>query len=280
MARLGLDGRGFVMMLLGFGCNVPAAMGTRIMRSRPLRLLTMLVIPVSLCSARLQVFIFLAAAIFTRGEAPWVIFTLYLASFGAAILTALVFRRKYKSDEPFVIELPPYRLPTVRQIALRAWQEVRHFLHRATKFIVIGVVLVWLLTHIPASVPAGSNETLAGLLGRAFEPLLAPLGIDQQLAVALIFGFIAKEIMIGAFAVIFGMEGQALAAHLGATFDWVAAYSFMLFTLIYTPCLSTIATLRSESGSNRYALLSVTWGLVLAWGVSLAFYQTMRHLGY
>jgi len=280
MSRLGLDGRGFVMMLLGFGCNVPALMGTRIMRSRALRLLTMLVIPVSLCSARLQVFIFLAAAIFTAQQAPWVIFSLYLASFGAAILTALVFRRKYRSDEPFVIELPPYRLPTLRQIALRAWQEVRHFLRRATKFIVIGVVLVWLLTHLPASVPPGSAGTLAGMLGSLFEPALSPLGIDQQLTLALIFGFIAKEVMIGAFAVIFGLEGQALAAQLHMSFDWVQAYSFMLFTLIYTPCLSTVATLRAESNSNRFALLSLAWGLALAWGVSLAFYQTMRHLGY
>ncbi len=280
MSRLGLDGRGFVMMLLGFGCNVPAAMGTRIMRSRALRLLTMLVIPVSLCSARLQVFIFLAAAIFTAQQAPWVIFSLYLASFGAALLTAVVFRRKYRSDEPFVIELPPYRLPTVRQIALRAWQEVRHFLHRATKFIVIGVVLVWLLTHLPSTVAPGGVDTLAGMLGRAFEPLLSPLGIDQQLTLALIFGFIAKEVMIGAFAVIYGLEGQALATQLHASFDWVQAYSFMLFTLIYTPCLSTVATLRAESNSNKFALVSLTWGLALAWGVSLTFYQAMRHLGY
>lgn len=280
MSRLGLDGRGFVMMLLGFGCNVPALMGTRIMRSRPLRLLTMLVIPVSLCSARLQVFMFLAGAIFTAQQAPWVIFSLYLASFGAAILTALVFRRNYKSDEPFVIELPPYRLPTARQIGLRAWQEVRHFLHRATKFIVIGVSLVWLLTHLPSSVPPGSAGTLAGMLGQAFEPLLSPLGIDQQLTLALIFGFIAKEVMIGAFAVIFGLEGQALATQLHANFDWVQGYSFMLFTLIYTPCLSTIATLRAESNSNAFAAISLVWGLALAWGVSLAFYQAMRQLGY
>lgn len=280
MSRLGLDGRGFVMMLLGFGCNVPATMGTRIMRSRALRLLTMLVIPVSLCSARLQVFLFLAAAIFTAEQAPWVIFSLYLVSFGAGIATAFVFRGKYRSDEPFVIELPPYRLPTLRQIGLRAWQEVRHFLHRATKFIVLGVMAVWLLTHLPPGAAAAGTETLAGILGRAFEPLLAPLGIDQRLAVALIFGFIAKEVMIGAFAVIFGLEGEALAAHLHTSFDWVEAYSFMLFTLIYTPCLSTIATLRSESGSSRFAALSIVWGLVLAWIVSFAFYQTMRHLGY
>lgn len=280
MAKLGLDGRAFVMMLLGFGCNVPAAMGTRIMRSRSMRLLTMLVIPVSLCSARLQVFIFLAAAIFTADQAPWVLFSLYLVSFAAAIVTAAVFGRRYRSDEPFVIELPPYRLPTLRQIGLRAWQEVRHFLKRATKFIVIGVVMVWLLTNLPTGVPPGSAGTLAGMLGGLLEPLLSPLGIDQRLAIALIFGFIAKEVMVGAFAVIFGLEGEALATHLHGAFDWVQAYSFMLFTLIYTPCLSTIATLRAESSSNGFATLSVAWGLVLAWLTSFAFYQGMRALGY
>jgi ferrous iron transport protein B len=280
MAKLGLDGRGFVMMLLGFGCNVPAAMGTRIMRSRALRLLTMLVIPVSLCSARLQVFLFLTAAVFTGAQAPWVIFSLYLASFGAAIVTALVFGRRYRNEEPFVIELPPYRLPTLRQIGLRAWHEVRHFLRRATKFIVVGVVLVWLLTHVPSGVAPGSAGTLAGMLGRLFEPLLSPLGIDQQLTVALVFGFIAKEVLIGAFAVIYALEGSALADHLARNMDWVQAYSFMLFTLIYTPCLSTIATLRAEARSSRFALLSVGWGFVLAWLASFAFYQAARHLGY
>jgi len=279
MAKLGLDGRSFVMLLLGFGCNVPAAMGTRIMRSRGLRLLTMLIIPVSLCSARLQVFLFLTAAIFLPRQAPWVIFSLYVMSFVAALITAVVFKGRLRSDEPFVLELPPYRLPTLRHIALRAWHEVRHFLRRATKFIVGGVTLIWLLTNLPAGAAPGSADTFAGMLGHWFQPVLAPLGIDARLTVALIFGFIAKEVLIGAFAVIFGLEGQALAADLAGRMDWVQAYSFMLFTLIYTPCLSTVATLRAEAKSSSYALLSVTWSILLAWGVSFAFYQLARHLG-
>ncbi len=279
MAKLGLDGRSFVMMLLGFGCNVPAAMGTRIMRSRGLRLLTMLIIPVSLCSARLQVFLFLTAAIFLPRQAPWVIFSLYVMSFVAALVTAVVFKGRFRSDEPFVLELPPYRLPTLRQIALRAWHEVRHFLRRATKFIVGGVVLIWLLTNLPAGAAPGSVDTFAGMLGHWFQPVLAPLGIDERLTVALIFGFVAKEVLIGAFAVIFGLEGQALAADLAGRMDWVQAYSFMLFTLIYTPCLSTVATLRAEARSSGYALLSVTWSILLAWGASFAFYQLARYFG-
>lgn len=280
MARLGLDGRSFVMMLMGFGCNVPAAMGTRIMRSRGLRLLTLLIIPVSLCSARLQVFLFLAAAVFSARAAPLAVFSLYVTSFVAALVTALAFKGRLRNDEPFVLELPPYRMPTLRQVAQRAWLEVLHFLRRATKFIVGGVVLVWLLTHLPAGVAPGSAESFAGALGALFQPVLSPIGIDEKLAVALIFGFVAKEVLIGAFAVIFGLEGQALAAHLATRMDWVQAMSFMLFTLIYTPCLSTIATLRAEARSTGFAVLSVAWSVLLAWLTSFAFYQTARHLGW
>ena len=276
MARLGLDGRSFVMILMGFGCNVPALMGTRIMRSRALRLLSMLLIPLSLCSARLQVFLFLIAALFSPRAAPYVLFSLYLVSFVAAVATALIFRRHFTSTEPFVIELPPYRLPTARQIFLRAWNEVRHFLHRATKFIIAGVMLVWLFTHLPLGVAIGGPESYAGMLGHALQPLLSPLGIGDKLALALIFGFVAKEVVIGSLAVIFASEGAALTSQLALQLDWAQAYSFMLFTLLYTPCLSTIATLRAESRSAGFTVLAVAWPLVLAWSLAFAFYQGVR----
>lgn len=280
MARMGLDGRGFVMMLMGFGCNVPALMGTRIMRSRPMRLLTMLVIPLSLCSARLQVFIFIIAALFTAQQAPIVLFALYVMSFLTMFLTAVLFQGKYKNAEPFILELPPYRFPTARQIVLRGWQEVRHFLDRASKFIVIGVVLVWAMTNFPSSASPASTGTLAGQIGLLFAPILDPIGINNQLAIALIFGFVAKEIVVGALAVIYGLQGDALMAQMAMQIDWVQAMSFMLFTLIYTPCLSTIATLRTESKSNGFMWLSIGWSLSLAWIVSFVFYQSARALGY
>ncbi len=280
MAKMGLDGRGFVMMLMGFGCNVPALMGTRVMRSRNLRLLTMLVIPLSLCSARLQVFVFLTAILFSPTQAPFVLFFLYLASFAAIFLTALIYKGKYVSHEPFILELPPYRFPTPRQVWLRGWQEVRHFLNRASKFIVIGVVLVWALTNFPADVAPASSGTLAGQIGSFFAPVLDPIGIDAQLAIALIFGFVAKEIVVGALAVIYGLQGDALMQLMGQQLDWVQGMSFMLFTLIYTPCLSTIATLRTESKSTGFMFLSIGWSLLLAWVVSFVFYQSARALGY
>jgi ferrous iron transport protein B len=157
---------------------------------------------------------------------------------------------------------------------------VRHFLHRASKFIIIGVVLVWALNHLPAGVPAAGPETFSGMLGTWFNPVLSPLGIDAQMTVTLIFGFVAKEIVVGALAVVYGMEGAALGHQLAISMDWVQAYSFMLFTLIYTPCLSTIATLRSESRSTLYAAGTVAWSLGLAWVVSFVFYQGARALGY
>ncbi|MGB2832858.1 MAG: ferrous iron transport protein B [Methylotenera sp.] len=280
MAKMGLDGRGFVMMLMGFGCNVPALMGTRIMRSRPMRLLTMLVIPLSLCSARLQVFIFIITALFTAKQAPFVLFTLYVMSFATMFLTAMLFQGQYKNAEPFLLELPPYRFPTVRQIILRGWLEVKHFLNRATKFIIIGVVMVWALTHFPSNVPPASAGTYAGQIGTIFAPILDPIGINSQLAIALIFGFVAKEIVIGSLAVIYGLQGDALTAHMSTQIDWVQAMSFMLFTLIYTPCLSTIATLKSESKSSAFMWLSIVWSLGLAWVVSFVFYQGVRWLGF
>jgi len=278
MARFGLDGRSFVMVLMGFGCNVPALMGTRVIRSRGLRLLTMLVIPMSLCSARLQVFVFFIAALFSATVAPLVLFSLYLISILSAMLTSLLFKRRYVNNDPFVLEMPPYRLPTLRQMLLRGWHEVRHFIRRATRFIVLGVVLVWLLTNFPASAAAGGPNTWAGQIGELLNPVLSPLGIDPKLTIALIFGFVAKEIVIGSLAVIYGQDGGALTSAIAHQIDWVQAYSFMLFTLIYTPCLSTIATISTESKSRAFSLLAIAWPLGLAWCVSLLFYQVARQL--
>ena len=253
MSRLGLDGRAFVMQLMGFGCNVPALMGTRVMRSRGLRLLTMLMIPFSLCSARLQVFVFLTTAIFSPTIAPLVLFSLYVASFGAGFLTALLYRRGLRNTEPLLLELPPYRFPTGRQMLLRGWQETSHFLREAGPLIMLGVIMVWFLTHFPFDAVPASAETLAGRIAALFAPVFQPIGIDSLLTVALLFGFVAKEVVLGALAVIYGVGQDNLASVVANRIDGIQAYSFMLFVLIYTPCLSTVATLRAESGSNRYA---------------------------
>jgi len=274
MAKFGMDGRSFVMLLMGFGCNVPALLGTRVIRSKGLRYLTMLTIPFSLCSARLQVFVLFIAAMFTTEQAPWVLFSLYLMSILMAMLTSMLFKKQYVNVDAFVLEIPPYRFPTFKQMVLKGWQEVRHFLKRTTRFIMLGVLLIWLLTHFPQSATPGSMDTWAGQLSHWMSPLLAPLGINEQLTLALVFGFVAKEVVIGALAVIYGQDGQGLIDAIVQNMDWISAYSFMLFALIYTPCVSTIATIRQETKSWPFTVLSVAWPLCLAWLVSFAFYQT------
>jgi ferrous iron transport protein B len=281
MERLGLDGRSFVMSLMGFGCNVPAIMGLRVMRSPALRLLSMLVIPFSLCSARLNVFIFMTTALFSPSVAPAVLFSLYLFSFAAAILTAFIFKGKYPNQEPLVLELPPYRFPTLRQMLLRAWMETQHFLRFAWKFIIVGVVAIWLCNNLPQNVEPASASTISGMIGHFLQPVLAPLGISPKLSVALIFGFIAKEIVLGGLAVIYAAKQDAgLAGVMAKEIDWVQAYSFMLFTLLYVPCLSTVAVIKAESKSSKFAALAVAWSLGLAWVASFVFYQGARALGY
>jgi ferrous iron transport protein B len=278
MSRLGLDGRAFVMQLMGFGCNVPALMGTRVMRSRGLRLLTMLMIPFSLCSARLQVFVFLTTAIFSPTVAPLVLFSLYVASFGAGFLTALLYRRGLRNTEPLLLELPPYRFPTGRQMLLRGWQETSHFLREAGPLIMLGVILVWFLTHFPFDAAPASAETLAGRIAAVFAPVFQPIGIDSLLTVALLFGFVAKEIVLGALAVIYGVGQDNLASVVATRIDGIQAYSFMLFVLIYTPCLSTVAVLKQESRSWSFTALAIAWPLVLAWVVSFVFYRVATWL--
>lgn len=281
MERLGLDGRSFVMSLMGFGCNVPAILGTRVMRSPSLRMLSMLVIPFSLCSARLNVFLFLSTALFAPDQSSKVIFSLYLFSFAAALLTAALFKGQFPSQEPLVLELPPYRLPTMKQILIRAWCEVKHFWIWSRKFIIFGVIAIWLLNNLPTDVPTASPQTLSGMIGQALQPLFAPLGINPQMTIALFFGFIAKEIVLGGLSVIYGQaDGGNLAGAIAQQIDWVQGYSFMLFTLLYVPCLSTIAVIKSESKSLKFAMLSVGWSLGLAWIASFVFYQGARALGF
>jgi len=245
-----------------------------------LRLLSMLVIPFSLCSARLPVFIFIITALFTPQQAPFILFFMYLASFAAAFLTALLFGRRLKSDEPFVLELPPYRKPILFQVLMRGWHEISHFLRRASTFIITGVVLVWWLTHYPESAAPGGAGTYASMIGEWLRPVLEPIGISAVMSVVLLFGFVAKEIVIGAIVAMTGLEGAALNGYLATQMDSIQAISFMLFILLYVPCLSTLATQLTESRSWKFTAVSLGWSLSLAWVVSFGFYQGARLLGY
>lgn len=280
MHRLNLDGKAFINLLLGYGCNVPAVMGTRILSSQYNRIVTMLLIPFTLCSARLQVFVFLSAILFSPVLAPWILFLLYAGSFVAIIIMGLLLKRLriVGKPEPFIMEIPPYRIPTFRSIMLRTRQELKDFIYRAATLIVAGVIVIWVLTHFPTGVDVASAQSWAGEIGQVLVPVFEPLGIHWQETVALIFGFIAKEIVIGALAVIYA--GGDLKQQLASQITPLQGLSFMVFTLLYTPCVATIAAIRSESRSWRIALLSLVLGLGSAWLASFIIYQGGTLLGF
>ncbi len=276
-----LDGKAFVSLLFGYGCNVPAIMGTRILSSRHNRVLTMLLVPFSVCSARLQVFLFLATVLFAPSVAPWVVFGMYVVSFALIFLVGLVMRpfRFGSEPEPFVMELPPFRPPAFGITLHRAWREVRDFLKQAATLIVLGVTAVWALTHLPTDVPPGSIETWAGQLGSSLSPIFEPLGIHWQETVALMFGLVAKEVLLGALAILYGGEA-GLEGALAAGVTPLEGLSFMVFALVYTPCVATLAVIRNESRSWRVTLLSVALGLSLGWVASFMVYQGGLLLGF
>ncbi|MFL2964371.1 MAG: ferrous iron transport protein B [Methylophilaceae bacterium] len=274
MEKMGLDGRSFVLILFGFGCNVPALMGTKIMRSKSIRYLSMLIIPFSLCSARLQVFLFFTAIFFEPKIGGLVLFSMYMISFLLILFTAIIFKKDQSEEESVLIEMPAYQLPTLRQNILTATHEVKHFLARASKFILGGVIIVWFLTNTYLS----SDLSVADFIGNTLNPIFDPIGINDKLIIALIFGFIAKEIVIGALAVIFSGNDNTLPELLFNYITWQQAISFMIFTLIYTPCLSTIAVIKNQSKSNKLVLTSLVWSLVLAWLISFAAYQSLLFL--
>jgi ferrous iron transport protein B len=285
MHWLGLDGRAFVLQVMGFGCNVPAILGTRVIRDKGLRLLAMMVIPFALCQARLAVFVFMAGVFFPR---PWwapglVVFAFYVLSFLAAIITGLLFKHAYPHREAFVLELPPYRRPSPRTMLRRAWGEMLRFLVTTRSFIVVGAALVWLLTNLPpgssASGVAGGGASFADQIGGLFQPLLGPIGMNPALTVSLFFGFIAKEILLGAMAVIHHTSEAGLGGAIRASLTPLQALSFMTFVLLYTPCLSTVAVQIQEARSRVFALRSVAWSLALAWLASFVVFQGGRLLG-
>jgi ferrous iron transport protein B len=275
MRWLGLDGRSFVLQVMGFGCNVPSIMGTRVIRDRGMRLLAMLCIPFALCQARLTVFVFLVGVFFSQ---PWwapglVLFCFYLLSFAAAVITGLIFKRVYPSREAFVLELPPYRAPSGMTVLRRGWTSMLNFFVTTRVFILVGATAIWFLTHFPPGAVATGQPTLAEGIGRLLHPVLGPIGLNPQLSVSLFFGFIAKEILLGALAVIYRTTEANLAGSVRDAITPLQALSFMTFVLLYTPCLGTIAAQLQESKSRVFALTSLGWSLGLAWTLALVVYQ-------
>ncbi len=272
MSRLGLHGKSFIPMLLGFGCNVPAIMATRTIEDERSRIVTILSAPYISCSARLPVYLLLAG-IFFPDNAGTVLFLLYLLGIGVAVLSALLFRRTILKGEssPFIMELPPYRMPRLKDVLLQMWERGSMYLRKAGTIILLGAIMVWALASLPWGVEYGSEASYAGALGHVLEPILAPLGFDWKIAVGLLFGFMAKEIMIAALGVLYGAEeGAGLEEAIAADLSASTAAGLMTFTLLYTPCIAALATIWKETRSVKWTAFSLAYSLAIAYIISFA----------
>jgi len=292
MHAIGLHGRSFIPLLIGFGCSVPAIMATRTLSDRRDRITTMLVVPLMSCSARLPVYALLIGAFFPPDVGGRVMLSLYALGAALAIVLAKLFRSTIFKGEtaPFVMELPPYRAPTLRALVTHVWERAWLYLRRAGTIILAFSVLMWLLCNLPQP-PAGSHEnrltySVAGRLGRAIEPALRPAGLDWKMGVGLIAGLAAKEIVVSTLGTVYSLEATdrdtgALKAALARdpAFTPLVAYALMVFVLLYIPCMSTVAVVRRESNSWRWPLFLVGYTIALAWLMSTLVYQLGRLCG-
>ena len=285
MCNIGLHGKSFIPMLMGFGCNVPAVMATRTIEDRNDRLITILVNPFMSCGARLPVYVLLAGVFFGR-EAGNVIFGLYVLGIVVAVLTAKLLRSTLLRGEPapFIMELPPYRIPTLKTSIIHMWERGSMYLKKAGTVILLGAIVVWALATFPWGVEYGTESSYVGMLGHLLQPLVAPLGFDWKIAVALLFGFVAKEIVVGSLGVLYG-AGESEAALTDSlqndpSINAVTALGLMSFTLLYMPCLATVGVIRKETGSWKWTLFSIVYGIAVAWVVAFIIYNTGVFAGY
>ena len=274
MHALGLHGKSFIPLVLGFGCNVPAIMATRTLESRKDRILTILVNPLMSCSARLPIYTLFAGAFFPKNQGL-VVFSLYFMGMVLAIGVARGFKSIFFRHEvaPLIIELPPYRLPQLKGIFIHMWERASLFLRKAGTIILAGVVIIWLLASLPVGVEYASKESVIGKLGSMAAPLLKPAGFGYwQAAVALGFGIVAKEVVVGTLGTLYGVEGEGLKRVLPHHFTPLSAYAFMVMSLIYIPCIAAIATIKRET-NWKWTGLAVGYSLVLGWVVAVLIYQ-------
>ena len=277
MHSLGLHGKSFIPMLLGFGCTVTAVMATRTLENRRDRIVTILVAPLMNCSARIPVYILLASAFFAPSTAGMVIFSIYILGIGLAILMAKIFRQTLfqGENEPFIMEMPPYRLPSLKNILRQMWERSVLYIQKAGTIILAMSVIIWFLTNYPHG---DMEQSYAALIGKALEPLVAPLGFDWKIALSLLTALTAKEVLVSSLGTIYNVDeaGEtALSAALLAdpAFSPLVAYVLMVFVLIYPPCIAAIAVIHRETKSWKWTGFSFAYSIALAWIVSFVIYR-------
>ncbi|MCL2817098.1 MAG: ferrous iron transport protein B, partial [Clostridiales bacterium] len=279
LSRFGLGGRSFIPLLLGFGCSVPAIMAARALDNKRERLLTMFVTPFMSCGSRLPIYALLTMAFFASRQGL-VVLGLYLLGIMAALLT-LTIANKLARKQPrasFIMEMPPYRLPVWHCVWKRLWIRVWDFIYRAGTFIVLASMIVWLFSHFDWSLrffAAGGENILSGL-GRFLAPFFAPLGFGEwQTSVALFTGLFSKEAVVSTISVLYADAGnmETLVGNLQNVFSPLSALAFLVFVLLYTPCVATVATLYRESRSWLFTAGSIVYQFAFAWLAAFAVYR-------
>ncbi|HRW58434.1 MAG TPA: ferrous iron transport protein B [Chlamydiales bacterium] len=275
MHHLGLHGKSFIPLLLGFGCNVPAIMATRTLESKKDRILTMLINPFISCGARLPVYILLASAFFQKRQGL-VVFSIYVIGILTAILMGIFFKKTiFKGlSTPFVMELPPYRIPTFTGALIHMWERGSQFIRKAGTIIFMLVLIIWGFSSLPIGVEYASKDSLLAMLGHKIAFLFKPLGFGKwQIVVALMLGFVAKEAIISTLGTLYAVQKASLATVLQTVFTPLSAYSFMVFVLLYMPCIAVFAVIKKETGSWKWPIVTAMYTTTIAYIVSMIIYQ-------
>lgn len=285
MYKIGMHGKSFIPMLMGFGCNVPAIMAARSIEDEKDRLITILIVPFVSCGARLPIYVLFAGTFFGR-QAGTVIFAMYILGIIVAIISAKLLRSTVVKGKPapFIMELPPYRVPTLKTSFIHMWDNGFMYIKKAGSIILVGVVIIWVMASFPWGVEYGSEASYVGSLGHAVEPVLKPLGFDWKISVALIFGLVAKEIVVASMGVLYGAgdNSEALSERLMADpgITALSSLSLMAFSLLYMPCVATVGVIKKETGSWKWTLFAIVYGIAVAWITAFMIYQGGILLGY
>lgn len=281
MHRMGLHGKSFIPLIMGFGCNVPAIMATRTIEDRKSRLITMLVNPLMSCSARLPIYLVMIGAFFPNC-ASFMLLCIYTAGILLAVIMARIFSKFLVKgeDSPFVMELPPYRMPTSKSIMRHTWEKGAQYLKKMGGIIMIASIIIWFLGYYPhhdayESVAEQQKNSYIGQIGKAIEPVIKPLGFDWKLGIGLISGVGAKELVVSTLGVLYTNEGDVENVNLSNRIPItpLVALAYMLFVLIYFPCIATFAAIKQESGSWKWAIFTAGYTTGLAWLIAFTVFQ-------
>ena len=281
MHRMGLHGKSFIPLIMGFGCNVPAIMATRTIEDRKSRLITMLVNPLMSCSARLPIYLVMIGAFFPNC-ASFMLLCIYTAGILLAVIMARIFSKFLVKgeDSPFVMELPPYRMPTSKSIMRHTWEKGAQYLKKMGGIIMIASIIIWFLGYYPQhdayeNVAEQQENSYIGQIGKAIEPVIKPLGFDWKVGIGLISGVGAKELVVSTLGVLYTNEGDVENVNLSNRIPItpLVALAYMLFVLIYFPCIATFAAIKQESGSWKWAIFTAGYTTGLAWLVAFTVFQ-------